>query len=931
MLNSLNSDPNGLYDNSLNPNSSRVRDNQFKAEEDPSATAQINMERLPKTVIPTRGIERFGYFDPSKSKTLARKLPEIPEKSNLDDIDNSSAVHNDKGLVRIPANLLDLKATLTTLDISKNKFEYFPLEIVQLQALTTLKLDHNRIKCIPGEVVKLSHLQVFSISHNLIQTLPSNFAKLGSLKELNIEYNILESFNQELTDLTGLESLNILQNRLVNFPCSFKTLGNLTKFTFEWFRYANPPQNAYLNGKDDEHTLKKLRNKCAELSNRNVKNFSFYEFLEFFSYDKVNLKPKNAKSRTMLHIAAVNEDISVLRYLITNVPDLLDMVDRDNMTALCLSLVKERFRGASYLVKHGANPTKGGGILGSPLHIATKKLNFPIVKEILRLGENPNKTDSEGSTPLHIAITAMTEGQAKAKPIVECLLEYGANPNAKNRENWTPLHLAVRKKSPPTLTWILSYNLEIEEIHGKGEIFQINKKGGIYNWTAMHIAAYCESPELVMKLGNAGAEMFKRSINGYTPKKVMNRPGLTLKMVQKYERAWIKKHVFLKKKPDHESLGLQQIEGLNNIKEIRNASKNKFGENYMINMSYVHGLPTEVSGYNLKSRRRVDAPFMTSEPILSKKTEDSLEISPETGVNTPEESMNTSEVDILDFCSELNEDVNVGVNPDQERSCFMRKNTMQAKTRPSFHQREIVENEENKIVKKKSQENSEQTEFAVDLSKYEKALRSEESFGYGYCKEELKCFKEKVISEKVALSEKLKVFTALRILHKVVLEHIFQVYNVPTTKEEFPLYILKESVQKSRVRTYQKKDDCKEMIHFYEMIPNLLISLFMSLSNECTENSVIKTKICQMLGDTKHFSAIDFLKNVISNPLEEVPVIKEAQRVYKDLKERLEAESVFAKEKENKRDWSRIKSRQFGPTPYTKVDFSPVKKLDKTM
>jgi len=66
------------------------------------------------------------------------------------------------------------------------------------------------------------------------------------------------------------------------------------------------------------------------------------------------------------------------------------------------------------LLKHGANPTRGGGHNGSALHMATKHLQFNIVKDILKFGENPNRIDLEGCTPLHHCAVLMSEGHSKA-------------------------------------------------------------------------------------------------------------------------------------------------------------------------------------------------------------------------------------------------------------------------------------------------------------------------------------------------------------------------------------------------------------------------------------------------------------------------------------------------------------------------------------
>eukprot|EP00330_Aristerostoma_sp_ATCC50986_P011101 CAMPEP_0114585586 /NCGR_PEP_ID=MMETSP0125-20121206/9077_1 /TAXON_ID=485358 ORGANISM="Aristerostoma sp., Strain ATCC 50986" /NCGR_SAMPLE_ID=MMETSP0125 /ASSEMBLY_ACC=CAM_ASM_000245 /LENGTH=142 /DNA_ID=CAMNT_0001780707 /DNA_START=812 /DNA_END=1240 /DNA_ORIENTATION=+ len=141
--------------------------------------------------------------------------------------------------------------------------------------------------------------------------------------------------------------------------------------------------------------------KCAEFHQKGLKGLSFMDFIEYFSENEIDIKKSDSHDRTLLHLASLYDDISVIRYLVSFAPELIDKKDKDENTPLCTALSRDRFYGARYLLKHGANPTIGGGFNGSALHIAVKKMSYTIVNDILKLGENPNKIDSEGNTPLH--------------------------------------------------------------------------------------------------------------------------------------------------------------------------------------------------------------------------------------------------------------------------------------------------------------------------------------------------------------------------------------------------------------------------------------------------------------------------------------------------------------------------------------------------
>jgi hypothetical protein len=482
------------YINDVNEgNTTKYMENNCKTE-DIHVTLQSTSEKTPHAV-PVKGNDRYQYFQSTRTKPGSQRAALSSSDSNGQKEKNYSVAYLDKGLVKIPPQALEKKNIITLLDLSRNKFEYFALEIIQITNLRVLRLDHNKIKCLPGEIFKLSKLEVLSLGYNSLQTLPTNFNKLVNLRELNLQNNLLETFSEELTGLKDLKTLNLLQNKLVHFSTTFRQMTGLTELHFEWFKYCNPPLTQHQKGIEGGKNIARLRELC-ELRKKD-KGISFFDFIESFSTNPINLEEIDDQDRTLLHIASTFDDVSVIRYIISNLPSLIDKLDADHNTAFCTSIIKDNQYAARYLLKHGANPTKGGGIYGSALHIAVKKLNTTIVNDILTLGENPNKIDADGNTPLHLAILAMAEGHVKAQSILGMLLEQGSNPNARNRENWAPLHLAARKRDARTVRWIVSYNLEMSEIHGRDDVFKINKKGGAYKWTAMHIAAYASSPELV--------------------------------------------------------------------------------------------------------------------------------------------------------------------------------------------------------------------------------------------------------------------------------------------------------------------------------------------------------------------------------------------------------------------------------------------------
>jgi len=320
----------------LKLNLSKVRENTLKVEDIYSILYQ-NSERGPG-LLPECGIDKFNdNSEAPQAKFLSTDVIHIPNKPSQA---NYSIVQVSQGLTSIPQRAVDMRGLLTILELSKNKFDHFPIEITTIVMLRSLKLDHNMIRTIPSEISKLTKLEALSLSHNLVHMLPKSFNKLTNLKTLNLEINAIESFGNELTDLTCLESLNIYHNRIIHFPTTFRNLTALTELKFEWFRYITPAVAVHLSGKECDHVLSKLRNRCAELHNKRIKVFNFGDFLKLISTGNTSYKTVDNRGRTLLHNACLHEDISVMRFMITHTPEFLDLADKDKLTPLCLSIVK---------------------------------------------------------------------------------------------------------------------------------------------------------------------------------------------------------------------------------------------------------------------------------------------------------------------------------------------------------------------------------------------------------------------------------------------------------------------------------------------------------------------------------------------------------------------------------------------------------------
>ena len=100
----------------------------------------------------------------------------------------------------------------------------------------------------------------------------------------------------------------------------------------------------------------------------------------------------------------------------------------------------------------------GGGLFGSPLHMAVSKSEVWLVEKMLERGADPNSTDHEGNTPLHQVIKVFSKNIARSGLFIEMLVKYGARTDLKNNDMWAPLHLAVKSGYNKAIEWILGFN-----------------------------------------------------------------------------------------------------------------------------------------------------------------------------------------------------------------------------------------------------------------------------------------------------------------------------------------------------------------------------------------------------------------------------------------------------------------------------------------
>lgn len=183
---------------------------------------------------------------------------------------------------------------------------------------------------------------------------------------------------------------------------------------------------------------------CNLLIKYKMNECALVTFLENYSINVFNINNIDNRLRTPLHNAAVKGDNGVLEGLLLGKAD-TNILDKDNCTPLCLAIREENFDAAVILINSGVDVNLGGGIFGSPMHLAVVKLEVWIVKKLLMKNADVNKTDCDGNTPLHLVMNVFSKNPQKCMNICELLVMHGAKVNLKNNDNWAAIHIAARK------------------------------------------------------------------------------------------------------------------------------------------------------------------------------------------------------------------------------------------------------------------------------------------------------------------------------------------------------------------------------------------------------------------------------------------------------------------------------------------------------
>lgn len=130
------------------------------------------------------------------------------------------------GLTNFPTEIFSLADSLELLDLSGNKLNQIPDEIVVLKKLKIAFFSFNDFEVFPKILSQLPHLEMIGFKSNRIQFIPEN-AFPPKLRWLILTQNEIESLPKSIGSHIRLQKLMLAGNKLNALPHELKNCSNL--------------------------------------------------------------------------------------------------------------------------------------------------------------------------------------------------------------------------------------------------------------------------------------------------------------------------------------------------------------------------------------------------------------------------------------------------------------------------------------------------------------------------------------------------------------------------------------------------------------------------------------------------------------------------------------------------------------------------------
>jgi ankyrin len=224
--------------------------------------------------------------------------------------------------------------------------------------------------------------------------------------------------------------------------------------------------------------------------------------------------------RTPLHLSCGNGDSTVVEELLASKAE-VNITDQYGNSPLHYALLNDRAGIASILLDKGAE-INGKNLSGNmPFTLAIRMGDAKLVKDLLAKGAEADVRESNGSTPLHIAAR---RGDLE---LCKLLIDKGLDVNAKNEDDETPLLIAARINSEDLLDLLLAHGANVETndksdrtplhyaaLNGNLAMTKLFLSKGLKadvkdqnSFTPLHFASLANAPDVAATLVQSGADV----------------------------------------------------------------------------------------------------------------------------------------------------------------------------------------------------------------------------------------------------------------------------------------------------------------------------------------------------------------------------------------------------------------------------------------
>ena len=203
---------------------------------------------------------------------------------------------------------------------------------------------------------------------------------------------------------------------------------------------------------------------------------------------------QDTKTGGTMVTSAENEEITRIRELIKNSPDLINAKDNEG-TPLFHAAGSGQLVVARYLLENGADVNARQANRATPLYQAAVLGHRAMVELLLAHGAEVDAANPTGRTPLHAAANAGYKG------VAEVLLAHKADPNARDMYGATPLHFAAAAGQAVLVELLLAHQADINaKDTGPGNHGDLRSDAPTRGATPLVVAILRKQPEIVKLL-----------------------------------------------------------------------------------------------------------------------------------------------------------------------------------------------------------------------------------------------------------------------------------------------------------------------------------------------------------------------------------------------------------------------------------------------